>query len=59
MSKQIKSPRYPCLRYMQENTWVRELSLSPKRVNDYPGIKRLFFWALRLLADMIIGWDNR
>ena len=59
MSKQIKGSRYPCLRYMQENTWVRELALSPERAHDYSGIKRFCFFALRLLADMMIGWDNR
>lgn len=59
MSKQIKGLRYPHLCYLHSDTWVRRLALSPEDAQRYHGLKKLCFWALRLLADKMIDWDTR
>lgn len=59
MSKQIKSPRYPHIRYINNDTWARGIPLTVEQGKRYHGVRRLCFWALMLLADRIIDWDNR
>lgn len=59
MERNKKALLYPCLCYIGKGNWVRRVPLNKEWGRRYHGFRRFCFWALRLLADMTIGWDNR